>query len=33
MLHARALRQFMRYLRGGGRPLGDGATPVADEPP
>ena len=33
MLHARALRQFMRYLRGGGRPLGDGATPFADEPP
>jgi F-type H+-transporting ATPase subunit epsilon len=33
MLHARALRQFMRYLRGGGRALGDGATPFADEPP
>jgi F-type H+-transporting ATPase subunit epsilon len=33
MLHARALRQFMRYLRSGGRPLGDGATPFADAPP
>ena len=31
MLHARALRQFMRYLRAGGRPLGDGDTPFASE--
>ena len=34
MLHARALRRFMRYLRaGGGQPLGDGDTPFAGEPP
>jgi F-type H+-transporting ATPase subunit epsilon len=33
MLHARALRQFMRYLRAGGQPLGDGDTPFAGEPP
>ena len=33
MLHARALRQFMRYLRGGGQPLGDGDTPFAGEAP
>jgi F-type H+-transporting ATPase subunit epsilon len=31
MLHARALRQFMRYLRAGGQPLGDGDTPFAGE--
>jgi F-type H+-transporting ATPase subunit epsilon len=33
MLHARALRQFMRYLQSGGRPLGDGDTPFAGEAP
>ena len=34
MLHARALRRFMRYLRtGGGLPLGDGETPFAGEAP
>jgi F-type H+-transporting ATPase subunit epsilon len=33
MLHARALRQFMRYLRAGGEPLGDGDTPFAGEAP
>ena len=33
MLHARALRRFMRSLRAGGQPLGDGDTPFANEPP
>ncbi len=31
MLNARVLRQFMQYLRGAGRPLGDGETPPAIE--
>ncbi len=30
-LHARALRQLMRYLRPGGRPLGDGEGPFTGE--
>ena len=30
-LHARALRQLMRYLRSGGRPLGDGDAPFAGD--
>ena len=30
-LHARALRQLMRYLRGDGHPLGDGDTPFTGE--
>ena len=30
-LHARALRQLMRFLRPGGRPLGDGDTPFSGE--
>jgi F-type H+-transporting ATPase subunit epsilon len=30
-LHAQALRRLMRYLRPGGRPLGDGDTPFSGE--
>ncbi|MGB3584840.1 MAG: hypothetical protein WBA40_27520, partial [Roseiarcus sp.] len=30
-LHARALRQLMRYLRSGGRPPGDGEGPFTAE--
>ena len=30
-LHSRALRQLMRALRGGGRPLGDGEGPFVGE--
>jgi F-type H+-transporting ATPase subunit epsilon len=30
-LHARALRQLMRYLRSGGRPLGDGDAPFTGD--
>jgi F-type H+-transporting ATPase subunit epsilon len=30
-LHARALRQLMRYLRGDGHPLGGGDTPFSGE--
>ena len=30
-LHARALRQLMRYLRPGGQPLGDGERPFTGE--
>ena len=32
-LHARALRQLMRYLRPDGQPLGDGDTPSARRAP
>jgi F-type H+-transporting ATPase subunit epsilon len=30
-LHAQALRRLMLYLRGSGRPLGDGDTPFTAE--
>jgi len=30
-LHARALRQLMRYLKPGGRPLGEAGAPFASE--
>jgi len=30
-LHARALRQLMRYLKPGGRPLGEAGAPFTSE--